>query len=430
MTTTLDPGAAAAPGSPARIAPLWAVCVFSILNSVTTTILTNGVFFLAREAYGFGTLENYALGMVAAGMYIAGALAVGPALARACQRYAWLSHRAVLCGIMLALSLVCCLPWAAAGFSDNLGAGGSWAIWVLAACQGPLSGAMWPIVESYLAGGRRGAPLRHAIGTWNILWSLSGALSFWLMGPLVEEGPRRVLAALAMLCLGAILVLPAMGADPGRHLDDDGHEVPPVYERLLAAFRVLLPMSYFVISALSPNLPVALERLGVHADWRTPLAATWMVVRVPAFILLARWHGWHGKWWMATAGAAFLGNGFALAVLGPVLAGSASPVAGIILLEAGLAMVGLGMAMVYVGALYYVSAARHSAVGAGGSHEALIGAGYVAGPACGLAASGGVAAGVLPEAAFAPLVLGLVGVVLVGGSVLAWRKARSRGLRN
>lgn len=425
MTTT-HPGADSAPAgvSPSRAAPLWAVCGFSILNSVTTTILTNGVFFLAREAYGFGTLQNYALGIIGAGMYIAGALAVGPALTKACTRYAWLSHRRVLMGIMLALALVCCLPWAAAGFSDDLSAGGSWAIWVLAACQGPLSGAMWPIVESYLSGGRRGTPLRHAIGTWNVVWSVSGALSFWLMAPLVEEGPRRVIAALGLLCLAAMAMLPAMGADPGRHLDDDAHEVPPVYERLLAAFRVLLPMSYFVISALSPNLPVALERLGVHPDWRTPLAATWMVVRVPAFIVLARWHGWHGKWWMASAGAGALAVGFALAVLGPALAGQALPTTGIILLEAGLAMVGLGMAMVYVGALYYVSAARHSAVGAGGSHEALIGAGYVAGPACGLAASGGVAAGVLPEPAFAPVVLGLVGVVLVAGSVVAWRRSR------
>jgi hypothetical protein len=401
---------------------MWAVGGFTVLNSVATGILNNGVYFLADTAYGFGRLENYGLGVVLGGTYIVGALAVGPALQRVCQRLPWLSHRAALAAIMVALALFCLLPWAAAGFSDAPAAGGAWAIWVVAVAYGPLTGAMWPIVESYVSGGRRGPALRHAIGSWNIAWSAATAATLWIIGPLVEPAPRLVLAGLAVVLLGAIGFLPAMGADPGRHLEDDPHESPPEYERHLGVFRILLPLTYFIISALTPNLPAALERLGASESWRTPLAATWMVVRLPVFILLARWHGWHGRWSMPVIGASLLAAGFA--VLGPALLDQSAPTAGIIVLQGGLALLGGGMATVYVGALYYVSAARHGAVGAGGSHEALIGAGYVAGPACGLAAAGAVEAGVLPQAAFAPLVLGLVGLGVLVGCTAAWRRGR------
>jgi hypothetical protein len=144
------------------------------------------------------------------------------------------------------------------------------------------------------------------------------------------------------------------------------------------------------------------------------------------FILLARWHGWHGRWAMPALGAGLLAGGFALSVLGPALLAENAPTTGILVLQAGLALVGAGMATIYVGALYYVSAARHGAVGAGGSHEALIGAGYVAGPACGLAAAAAVQGGLMPPSAFAPAVLGLVGLVVVIACVAAWRSGRRR----
>lgn len=410
------------------VAPLWAVCGFTALNSLATGILNNGVYFLADTAYGFGRLENYALGVVLGGTYIVGALGVGPLLQRACVRIPWLTHRTVLIAIMAMLAALCVLPWAAAGFEDGADSGGAWSIWVLAVGYGPLTGALWPIVESYVSGGRRGAALRDAIGTWNIVWSASVAGALWMIGPLVTPAPRVVLAGLGGVLLAAIAFLPAMGLDPGRHEHDDGHVIPPDYERHLAVFRILLPVAYFVVSAIGPNLPTALERLGVADAWRTPLAATWMVVRIPAFVLLARWHAWHGRWWMSVVGAGSLAVGFALAVLGPAMLADRAPTVGIVVLQGGLALVGIGMALVYVGALYYVSAARHGAVGAGGSHEALIGAGYVGGPACGLAASGAVEAGMIGSSAFGPGVVSLVGIVLVASSVVAWRRAR-RGVR-
>lgn len=415
-----DPSTPSRRDAPARhAAPMGATLGFTLLNSLGTGIVTNGVFFLAKEAYAFDRVENYALGVLLGGTYVAGALAVGPALQRLIQRIGWITHRLALATIMLALAVVCILPWSAAGFTDSPGAGGTWAIWALVAAFGPLTGALWPIVESYVSGGRRGPELRRAIGTWNITWSAAVAASMWLIAPLVAPAPRLVIAGLGVVCLAALAFLPAMGRDPGRHLAENGPEVPPDYERHLRVFRILLPASYFILSALGPNLPTALERLGVAPGWRTPLGAAWMLVRVPAFLILAGWHGWHGRWWMATGGAGLMAAGFALAVAAPAVLSGPAATLGVVLTVLGLSILGVGMAMIYVGALYYVSAARHGAVGAGGSHEALIGVGYVGGPVCGL-----IAAGTAPQAWFEPGILAFVGVVIVVTGVMAWRAAR------
>ena len=427
--------AAAAPAhgtpTPGARTPLSPTLGITLLNSFGTGIVTNGIYFLASNAYDFNTLQNYALGALMGVTYIASALLVEPALRRLIDRRPEVSHRGVLAALMVLLGVVCAIPWAAAGFDDRQGAGGAWAIWVLAGVYAPLTGALWPIIESYLTGGRRGPSLRHAIGVWNVVWSATVAISMWLVAPLVEPAPRLAIAGLGGLHLLCLAILPAIARDPARHLDDNAEHVPASYEQFLAAFRVLLPSSYFVLTALGPNLPAAFDRLGVAAAWQTPLASTWMLVRVPAFLLLAGWHGWHGKWSTAVLGAGLLGVGFATTVLAPPLLADTAPAIGIALVILGLAGVGVGMATIYVAALYYVSAARHGSVGAGGSHEALIGVGYFGGPACGLVAAGGAGLGILPRDAFEPAILALVALALIGAGLVVWKQLRaSRGHRN
>ena len=47
-------------------------------------------------------------------------------------------------------------------------------------------------------------------------------------------------------------------------------------------------------------------------------------------------------------------------------------------------MLGAGLGIVYYAALYYAMAVGRAEVDAGGTHEALIGAGYTVGPSAGL----------------------------------------------
>ncbi len=83
-------------------------------------------------------------------------------------------------------------------------------------------------------------------------------------------------------------------------------------------------------------------------------------------------------------GALAMAGGFAVVVL----AGSLP------LLFLGFGGMGVGLGVIYNAALYYAMSTGGAAVEAGGTHEALIGAGYAVGPLIGLAgtALGGGAA--------------------------------------
>src|SRR5439155_38040 len=76
---------------------------------------------------------------------------------------------------------------------------------------------------------------------------------------------------------GSLRVAGPRGREPGVPLEGEHGPDPPVYRSLLATFRVLLPTSYMVLTALSPYLPAALTSMQVREGWQTPVAATWTV---------------------------------------------------------------------------------------------------------------------------------------------------------
>lgn len=405
-----DPSRATGP------APLAALIVVTALNSFGTGMVQNGVYFITRQAYGWDRTQNYQLAVALGATYIAGAFAAGPLVHRL-RRAAGLSTRAVLAWIVGIMSVLCTLPAiaAAAGWQ------GAWPVWALIIIYSPLSGVLWPLVESFVSGARSGDGLRKTIGLWNVVWSAAVFLSYWAMAPLIEPVPLLALAGLGGLQLVSVAFILAFTPEPGAH-DEDQHEPhPPVYRDLLTAFRLLLPTSYFVLSALGPYLPDALARLGVEGQWATIVASVWLGARVVTFLVLGRSQGWHGRWSPAVVGGGLLLAGFALCVLAPRWSGwlglETEPgridLAGLGTLIAGLAAFGAGMATIYTAALYYAMEVGKAEVAAGGTHETLIGVGYTAGPALGLGASLAVHSGTMPEAQFEPVVLTGVGVVAV-----------------
>lgn len=436
--TTQDAGAPTGAGARSDApAPLWAVLGFAFLASIGTGVVTNGIYFITRHAYGFGDAGNYLLGLVLGVTYIAGAVATGPMLRRlggdgtaGARR---VSPRAVL-GITLAvLGLLCAIPIACRG------AQGSWPIWLLVALYSPLTGIVWPIVESYVSGGRRGPGLRSAIGRFNWTWSGAIVVAYVAVSPALpaatENGVAEalphlrgayVIAALGMLHLVTLAFLAPWPREPGRHLAEHHEPHPASWRRMLTTFRILLPASYIVLTVLLPYLPGAFERIRAPRDWHMALAAVWLASRWLAFVMLERWHGWHGRWWPPVAGGVLVLVGFGGAVLAPgaaALGGGAMAV-----LLAGLACFGVGMAVIYCGALYYAMEVGDARVEAGGTHEALIGIGYTAGPALGLLAVGAERVGVIPKGWFEGVLVGTVALVaLVAAGIAAFRCWRETG---
>jgi hypothetical protein len=293
-----------------------------------------------------------------------------------------------------------------------------------------MTGVLWPVVESYMSGGRSSKELRATMGAFNVVWSSALVAGYLVMAPLIEKNPLVIVGAVGGIHVFSILIVLMLTPDPAGHQvaadeTQEGEETGgEEAERrlsvdLLGVFRILLPTSYLVFSALTPYLPTALDSLGIAMRWQTPVAATWMASRVLTFLLLERWHGWHGRWLTAVAGCVLLISGFA----GAVLAARLGPGTwGLTTLVVGLAGFGVGMGTIYTSALYYALKVGAAQVEAGGTHEALIGCGYTAGPLCGLLAAGAVRSGTVGAGSFSVTMLALAGALATGVCVYAMRR--------
>lgn len=395
-------------------APLATTLLLTFVASLGTGVITFGVYFVAKYAHAFTRIRLLVLGLVAGVVYTLGACAVGPAIAGAARRSDRVSTRLALGTLLVSIALVCQIPLGAGA----LGVDHEGTIWAAVVLYQLLAGGLWPIIESYVSGGRRGAELRSAAGRFNVSWSLATAAAFFLMVPFVQDHPLRVVAVLGVVHLFLLALLPVLGPEPGRHDPLAGAEPhPEIYERLLPVFRCSLPTSYVLMGAISPLLPFLSDRLALPAVAGIALAGTWHVARMAGFVVCERWHGWHGRWAFLVAGVGVMAAGFALAVLSPMIASAAGYGVGRAGAAVGLAGFGLGIACVYAGAFYYAMEVGAARVEAGGSHEALIGAGYAAGPAAGLAA---VAVAGEADGAFDPAFVGTSAAMCLLIALVAW----------
>lgn len=407
-------------GTPCGLVP---VLVLTGLNSLGTGAVQTGVFFLLQIAYGYGTRENLLYGVCMYAAYVGGALSIGPMLRRRTGPdrvprrgiFAKMSTRRVLVSLVLAQAMLSLLPQIAA-WATGARTPGVWTMWAVGIGFGVLSGMMWPIIESYLSGGRTGRSLSGATGKFNIVWSSSVVAAFWLMAPLLESRPILVITALAFVQAASAGCAVWLPREPARHLIARHEPHPASWHDLLRWFRVLLPLGYVLSGTLSPLLPSVIDRLGVERGWMTPVASAWVMSRVVVFVVFERWHAWHGRRWMPLVAGGCLLGGFAAAVLVP-------PSAGLVVLIASLGVFGVGHAVAYVGALFYAMELGDAEVDAGGTHEALIGIGYGTGPVLGLGAI--MLAGSAEGAAFDGWLIGLVFATSVLAMVMLGRKKRA-----
>ena len=395
-----------------RPTPLPAAFALTVLNSMATGVVTTGVFTITRQGFQWTDLHNNGLGVLQGIAYIAGALTIGPLLSRLLARHPWLSARGVVLAILLGLAALCTLPslWHSPG-----------ALWLMIGLYDPLNGALWPLVESYVSGGRSGKELRRVTGLYCITWSSVLVIAFLAITGFCERQPREAILMLGGLHLLSIGFLRWFTPRPLAHGEVDHEPHPASYGQLLVVFRWLLPLSYLLQSALSPFLPRACALLAVPGTWQMAANVGWLLPRAVMFVVMARVATWHGRWAHPAQGCVALLVGFVLTVLAPVVGGAA----GLTLLFTGLAVFGAGMASIYAGAIYYAMEVGSAAVDAGGTFEALIGIGFAGGPLFGLAAAWAVERGLLASGQYELAVLVpacLVTLLVVAMAFLAARR--------
>jgi MFS family permease len=400
----------ASPQSSTVRASFLAVSFVTILASVGTGVLWNGLSFVAKHDYGFSKRQTMALYITVGGMYAIAAMLAGPMIRRL-ERHA--SVRTVLICNLLLMAMIS--PLLIVVKHPAM-------LWGVAVGSSILAALFWPIIESYLTAGRHGPMMRAIIGRWNIIWTLSVAGSMFYMAPMVGSEARLAISWLGVVYIAAILPVLWLPAHLPEH--EEAQSIASVgreYPLLLRSARMLLPLSYVLNSALAPLLPYLFQRLQIEAQWETPTAATWMLARVLAMGVMWRLRFWHGWWGALLMGGTAMAVGFACTVAAT----------GITMVLLGLALFGIGLGIIYYAAIYYALAVGRAAVDAGGTHEALIGLGYTIGPLIGLIALSASGQGRTEDLATtegAWIIALVISVVILGGlgAVLPYRRARER----
>ena len=382
------------PAGPVRALPIGGL---TFLCSLGTGVLWNALYFIAASEYGFTERDSLLLALVNGILYTAVAVNAGRTV-RFLERR--MSPRAALGVVLVAQAVLAPLV-----LVPNIAM-----LWFAAVVMTALGALQWPIVQHYLASGRHGAEMRHAIGWWNASWMAATAIGLAAAGPLQSAGLMQwAIPSLLPINLLALLFLARFPAHPIAHdVEEHARHVPASYRSLLGAARVLHPMGYLVIGALSPILPYLFQALGTDEGLRAPIGATWHVARVVAVLVLWQTAFWHGRGATLVVAGLLLSLGFTAAVAAP----------NEMTLVIGLAALGGGQGAIYYSAIYYGLAVGAAEVDAGGIHEALVGAGYFVGPALGLLS---IAAG-----AGTPVFIGLVlGALIVGFVVSVVRAGRA-----
>ncbi len=433
--STLAPGIAA---SKLASTGLVAVLAFTFLNSLGTGLVTNGIFFLTTNYYKFTQAENYLVGVTMGFTYILGASTAGRTVKKAKATFPSLSTRGILVILMVLMGAITLVPALATNISESTGGAAAlevaarpsaWPIWLVIITYIPLTGILWPLTESYLSGGKSGAALRRGTGIFNVVWSGSVLLAIFGLSPLIEEHAMKCFFALTAVHIGVGAALPFMFApEPAPHVHEDHEPHPPVYSQLLITFRWLLPLAYVISSVLGPYLPSAMLALKVEPRHQPLIAGAWLLPRVFTFAVVRYTNGWHGRWAMPVLGTFLLVGGCIMAVLSPL--GTRLHLSEhqcIMIMIGGLLAFGVGNALIYAGALYYAMEVGAADVDAGGTHEALIGVGYLVGPLCGLLPTLAVMNGWLSATNFQAAVLSLVALIVTGVvMIVAGQVRRSR----
>jgi len=288
----------AGPPIPARVPPRitseWAVQPMVFVNSLGTGAVVVGIFFLTRHGHNYSTAANYALGLVFGISYVLAAIGVGPMVRRLQRARPGLSARRILGWLLVCTCASCTIPWIARQVSEPV-ASGPW--WLFATLYAPLTGAIWPITESYLSGGRTERRLHRAIGRFNVVWAGAMIVAFWAMAPLVKERPALVIVGLGVAhALSAVVLVWFPPHPASEQHGGEAATVPDSYPALLGVFRLLLPTTYLCIKAMTPYLPAAMDRIGLAPVWQTPMNSTLVTVQTLGFLVLALWSGWRGRW--------------------------------------------------------------------------------------------------------------------------------------
>lgn len=337
----------------------------TFIESFATVLVERGVYFYAHDRLQFGDAANLWLALGIGLFYVFGALSSHALALRLGEKRLLLL---LLVGHLACHILLAVFPQLMPFLAVNLLLAG-------------LTGAKWPLVESYVNAGLDPRQTSRAVGQFNLGWSLAVPFSMAAVGPLIAWLPASLFGAAAVVNIVSIALVSSLESRPA-HLAHDHPErlddaVLTRYRRLLWSTRVSLIASYTLLFLVTPLMPRIFDDLGWRV-WAPALASLVEIVRAAAFVAMFRRTRWHSRTLPVLLAALGLPLGAAL-----ILTGANLPV-----VLAGEVIFGAAAGVAYYAALYYAMVVTSASVESGGAHESLIGGGFAFGPALGLVALG------------------------------------------
>ena len=349
--------------------PLWPTYAVESLTSISTTLLTIGIFFFTEHYFRWGLRQNLLLAAGQGFAYVIGSLASQHLASK-------FGRRRALVGVLLVNAV---LPLVAMKASSP-------AIMVITLVVYMFFAAMvWPALESLVCSDADAHAMSHRVGVYNLVWSGTNAVTLAASGQVIVlwRGGLFVIPAIAHVIAAAMLwAVPAIDP-PGEAATSPlpAHEPPEpqlLAQRTLALWlaRIALPATYVVVYSLSAMLPLlaVLQPLGTAG--RTAVASVWMIARLLAFVALGATAWWHTRPRILLVSAAVM----LVAFWGVTLPAPGSYAVALAMMLVSQSVLGIVLGIIYAGSLYFGMVLSEGSTEHGGYHEALIGAGCVIGP--------------------------------------------------
>jgi predicted MFS family arabinose efflux permease len=378
------------------------------LNSFGTVFYFNYLYFLMRDAYGFGNKRNLALAAALGFFYTFAAWQTG----KFAQRRGYFAALKTGYTIM-AVSLV-------AGLFLKFALGQ-----VLSAIAVTLGMCfIWPTLEAFASDGETTERLPRVVGIYNVVWASAAALAFFIGGTFINAFGYNILF---LLPLGVVLTMLALAFWLQRHaaaLTRDAQDTtappPEPHQPASPNAKVFLhmawlanPFAYIAIQTIIAVIPGIAARFHMSPMFTGFVCSLWYFVRLGAFIVLWHWTAWHYRFrWLAAAFAVLIAS-FATVLMSPNL---------LVLIVAQI-FLGWAIGLIYYSSLFYSMDAGGDTRGEhGGIHEAAIGMGNCVGPTV-----GALSLQFLPQYANSGVIA--VSLLLLGGFGalgVIWKRGRTK----
>ncbi|HOX55966.1 MAG TPA: MFS transporter [Candidatus Paceibacterota bacterium] len=339
------------------------------LNSFATVYYFYYFYFFMQTEFGYGNRANLLLAALNGGVYALMAWLGG----MFAQRFGYFTALKLGFGIMIAALAVGSQLHSAAGHIMIM------ALAVVGMCF------TWPTLEALVSEGESRAGVQRMVGIYNVMWSGTAAVSYFIGGAVFEVlGPRSLFYLPAAIVLVQFCLTFWLEAKAGLAPHSPAERSAPATPPLVSATRTKVflqlawlanPFAYIAINTLIAVMPGVAGRLDLSTTAAGFCCSLWCFSRVASFFVLWHWAGWHYRFrWLAASYVTMIVT-FAVIVMAPNLA---------VVILAQL-IFGVVAGLIYYSSLFYSMDLGDTKGEHGGIHEAAIGLGNFAGPAVGAA---------------------------------------------